>query len=133
MGVGRIRRSIEGAGGVIDGLRRRDERADGAAIKRRFIMWNDAHELLRADHVLFGQLADAIAGTSAELEYVTDDALLLQRAVFVGTPALDVYAEDPRGQFVRWHGEPGEEAARWRAVTWREGPSVGRFEIPARW
>lgn len=134
LGVERLRRSIDGQRGVIDALRRPAAHSNGKALKRRFIVWDDAHELLRADHVLFGQLADAIAGTSAELEYVIDDALLLQRAVFVGTPALDVYAEDPRGQFSRWYCGPSEEP-RWRRVTWREGPSVGRFEIPppGRW
>ena len=32
-------------------------------------------------------------------EYVTDDLLLLTRAVFIGSGTLEMYAEDPKGQF----------------------------------
>lgn len=118
-----LERRIGGPLGVSSLLRSRESFPGRVASKFRYLMWHDADVLVREDHDLFGEAADAIAGVSAELEYVCDDALLIQRAVFVGGPLLAVYADNPRGQFQSWradgHGEPF-----WKVVTGVERPAV---------
>lgn len=123
---GRVRRSIDARGGIVDALRSVSDRARN--FKRRFIIWHDADVLLRHDHKLFGRLADAMMGVSAELEYASEDLLLIQRVVFVGAPSLDLYAEDPRGQFRRWYAERNEEPL-WKTVTGVSAPRVLRYRI----
>lgn len=126
LGVGRIRRSIDARGGVVDALRRLAEGRQGT--KHRYIVWQDAHVMLRADHKLFGRLADAMMGVSAELEYTSEDMLLIQRTVFVGGAALDMYAEDPCAQFRRWYAERYEEPL-WATITGVKAPPVLRYQI----
>lgn len=128
LGVDRIRRSIDATRGIVDTLRRRHRSAEQPAQKRRFYLWHDAHVLLAADHILFGRLVDALAGVAAEAEYATDDLLLIQRAVFIGTAAIDLYAEDTRGQFRSWYRE-GREQPLWRVVTGVRRPPVLSYRI----
>ncbi len=130
IGFDRIRRTVDKDGGIVGALRRRLTPSGGRPIKRRYYIWQDAHVLLRADHRLFGRLVDAIAGVAAEAEYASEDMLLLQRAVFVGTPSLDVYAEDPQGQFRSWWMEEREEPL-WRVVSGVEAPPFLRYRIEA--
>ena len=129
LGVDRLRRRIHGPRGVHDALQHQPIATNGKPIKYRFVIWDDAHTLLKNDPALFGQLADALAGVSAKLEFSTTGPLLLQRAIFVGTAALDLYAEDPRGQFARWFTLP-EAKSPWPRLTGRKRPTVGRFSIP---
>lgn len=126
LGLPRVRRSVEARGGVVDALRRAPESTP--AIKRRFYIWHDAHVLLNQDHRLFGRLVDALAGVAAEAEYATEDLLCLHRAVFIGSPALDMYAEDRRGQFRSWLREKGE-VPLWRIVTGLKRPPIARYAI----
>lgn len=128
MGFERIERRIDTPTGIVGTLRRRPTRKGERPIKRRFYIWLDADALLRRDHLLFGRLVDAIAGVAAEHEYANEDLLLLQRAVFVGGPSLDVYAEDPRGQFRAWWSDDGEDPL-WRVVTGVESPRLLRYQI----
>ena len=118
-----LERRVDGPLGVASLLRSRECFPGRPASKFRYMMWHDADFLVREDHGLFGQAADAIAGVSAELEYVCDDALLIQRSIYVGGPLLAVYAENPRGQFQTWredeHGEPF-----WKMVTGVERPPI---------
>ncbi|MBX3404778.1 MAG: hypothetical protein KF699_15315 [Phycisphaeraceae bacterium] len=126
--VGQIAARMEGPGGIIDGLSRRASATGEPALKRRFFIWSDADVLLRTDHRLFGRVVDAIAGVAAESEYASEDMLFLQRAVFVGSSVLDVYAEDPRGQFRSWWAEDGEDPF-WSVVTGRSRPVFLRYRI----
>src|SRR6185436_4567590 len=41
IGEGRIRRSIDAKGGIVDALRRRPQPIKGRAIRRRFYLWHD--------------------------------------------------------------------------------------------
>lgn len=132
---GEIDLTVDGDSGVVSALRRRPVTGDGGdgdgggrPLKRRFLLWREAHVLLKHEPRLFGRLADAIVGVAAEGEFVSDDVLFLQRAVFVGAPALDVYAEDPRSQFNAWFVE-ADEAPLWRVITGLRGPSVARWRI----
>lgn len=129
LGVGEVAPVIDSVRGVDGALRRRP--VGGAhALKRRYIVWTDAHVLLRVDPRLFGRLVDAIAGVAADEELCGEDLLLLQRAVFVGRPSLDLYAEDPRGQFRSWFAEAGE-APLWGVLTGLAAPRVRSWRIGA--
>jgi hypothetical protein len=125
-----LQRRIDGPGGIVSLLRERSLFRGRTATKFRFYVWHDADVLLRSDHKLFGRLVDAFAGVAAEAEYVSDDVLLLHRAVFVGSSILDVYAEDPRGQFRAWHDD-GQGEPFWRVVTGIDAPSCMRYRIDA--
>ncbi len=128
LGFERIDRAIDTPPGVVGSLRRRLTPKGSEPIKQRFYLWLDADVLLRRDAQLFGRLVDAITGVAAESEYVSEDLLLLQRAIFVGGAALDVYAEDPRGQFSAWWSDDGEDPL-WRVVTGVAAPKLHRYEI----
>lgn len=123
-----LTRRIDGPSGVVQLLRSRASFRGRPETKYRYYLWHDADVLLKANHRLFGQLVDAMAGVAAEAEYVSDDLLLIHRAVFVGGPVLDVYAEDGKSQFQKWlvdeQGEPF-----WKVVTGLEAPPVMRYRI----
>lgn len=135
MGIGRMKRVIDGPEGVLAALRTRT--AQGHVIKRRFIVWQDADYLLKKDAALFGRLVDAIAGVAAEHEYTSEDLLVIQRGIFIGGSVLDVYAEDEQGQFRSWLSEDmavgaageGVQLPLWNVITGVEAPSFVRYEI----
>lgn len=123
-----LERRIDGINGVASLLRSRQTLQNRVASRYRYYIWHDAEVLLRQDPLLFGRLAETFAGVAAESEYVSDDLLLIHRAVFVGGPSLDLYAEHPEGQFQSWvkdeHPEPF-----WQVVTGLERPPVLRYQI----
>jgi hypothetical protein len=59
---------------------------------------------------------------------VSDDALLLHRAVLIGSSMLDLYAEDPAGQCCRWHDD-GQGEPFWQVVTGIDAPPFMRYRI----
>ncbi|MCG3123105.1 MAG: hypothetical protein GIKADHBN_01514 [Phycisphaerales bacterium] len=122
-------RRIDGPSGVTALLRHRHELRGKVASKYRYYIWHDADHLLERDRKLFGRLVDAFAGVAAEAEYCDDDLLLIHRAVFVGGPLLDLYAEDPRGQFQQWAMDEGHDEAFWEVVTGIEKPPVLKYSI----
>ncbi|MFN7020875.1 MAG: hypothetical protein ACK4WH_06060, partial [Phycisphaerales bacterium] len=130
LGTGRIAREIDSPLGVVGSLRRRPSPGGSEPIKSRYYIWSEAHQLLRRDPDLFGRLVDALAGVAADEEYVSEDLLLLHRAVFVGGPSLDVYAEDPRGQFRRWWSDRGEPGF-WQVRTGVAAPKLVSRSIEA--
>ena len=76
------------------------------------IIWHEAHVLLREDPKLFGRAADAIMGVAAEHEFCSDDVLLIQPLAYSwGACSLEMYAEDPMGQFSTWYSEDGGAGA----------------------
>ncbi len=123
-----LQRRLEGPGGIADLLRQRASFRGRAESKFRFYIWHDADVLLRANHKLFGRIVDAMSGVAAEAEYVSDDLLLVHRSVYVGSSILDVYAEDPRGQFQSW-ADDGSGEPFWRVVTGLERPPFLRYRV----
>lgn len=123
-----LERRIHGPHGVVNLLRERAHFRGRSDSKYRFYIWHDADVLLKHDAGLFGQLLDAFAGVAAEAEYVSDDALLLHRAVLIGSSMLDMYAEDPSGQCCRWHDD-GQGEPFWQVVTGIEAPPFMRYRI----
>ncbi len=135
MGLERVRARIDGTspsgvGSVIEALRSRSPVEESQRIKHRFVIWHDAHVLLKADHRLFGRLVDALAGVAAEHEYCNEDLLLLQRVVFIGGPALSGYHEDERGQFRSWYRE-ADEAPLWGVQSGVARPPVALMRLGA--
>lgn len=129
--VGPIATSIDGSRGVVAAMRRRqslDSCGDQRSVKRRYLVWNDADALLKHDAELFGRVADALMGVCAEEEFINEDLLMLQRVVFVGRAALDLYAEDARGQFCSWFSEGGEDPL-WSVITGLKSPPLTRYAI----
>lgn len=126
---GPIARRIDGTEGIVAALRSRS--SGPYAVRTRYLLWSEADRLLEAAPESFAAVADAIAGVSAEAEYVSEDALLVQRCVYVGGPALAEYARDPSGAFRAWQPPAGAPAGRrdgvvpfWRLVTGLESPPV---------
>lgn len=122
-------RRIDGPSGVVSLLRHRHTFRGKTASKYRYYVWHDADHLLERDRGLFGRLADAFAGVAAESEYCDDDLLLIHRAVFVGGPRLELYAEDPLGQFQRWAMDDGHDEPFWQVVTGVDRPPILRYSI----
>jgi hypothetical protein len=123
-----LRRRIDGIDGVSALLRYRTSVSGRRAARFRYYVWHDADVLLRSDRALFGRLADAMAGVAAEAEYVSDDLLLIHRAVYVGGRDLVEYFDDEEGQFRSWwkddFGEPF-----WKVVTGLDAPSCVTCDI----
>jgi len=124
-----LERRLDGPGGIASLLRRRQYFSSRPPSKFRFYVWHDADHLLRNDRALFGRIVDTMAGVAAESEYCDDDLLLIHRAVFVGGPLLDLYAEDPSGQFQSWACDPGHDEPFWEVVTGIERPPMLRYAI----
>ena len=130
--AGPLERAVEGKRGIIDTLRRRPSESvllgSAGLVKHRYLVWRDADAMLTSDPALFGRLVDAMVGVAAESEYASEDRLLIQRVLFIGSEPLRTYADDPNGQFRRWLSEgPGEPF--WSTVSGITTPPVKRFEI----
>ncbi|MEX2217302.1 MAG: hypothetical protein WD749_00965 [Phycisphaerales bacterium] len=121
-------RRIDGRRGVTALLRSREVFRGRPNTKFRFYIWNDADTLLRHDEPLLWRLHDAIAGVAAESEYVSDDLLLIHRAVYIGCPILGDAADKDAGPFRAWHDD-GSDEPFWQLVTGIEQPPVMRYKI----
>ena len=121
-------RRIDGPRGVTSLLRTRDPSGPSRPSRFRYYIWHDADVMLRENRRLFGRLVDAMAGVAAEAEYASDDLLLIQRCVFVGSDRLQVYSDDPSGQFSQWMMDEFDEPF-WQVVTGLEAPRFLRFDL----
>ena len=126
----RIKRSIEGAGGVIERLRERTSETGLPASRHRYYLWRDADVLLRHDRALFGQLVSAIMGVAAEAEYTGEDLLMVHRLVLIGGPELSAYAEEADSALHHWFDRPaGQNKPLWRVISGLERPPVARLAL----
>jgi hypothetical protein len=123
-------RRIDGPGGVAALLRNRLIVRGKPATKFRYYLWHDADLLLRREPMVFAKLVDAIAGVAAEAEYVSDDLLLIHRAVFIGGPLLADVSKDERGPFRSWLADEFGEPF-WRVVTGLENPPFMTYSVDA--
>lgn len=124
-----LERRVNGPSGVVNLLRHRQTFGLQAPAKFRFYIWHDADTLLRSDPMLFGHLVEAVAGVAAEAEYVCDDLLLIHRALLIGGPDLEAYADLPNGQCRSWVHDDDEPF--WQVVTGIEQPSFIKYDIDA--
>jgi hypothetical protein len=123
-----LERRLHGPRGAVNLLRSRPSLRGRSPSKHRYYIWHDADTLLKADPNLFGQIVDCLSGVAAEAEYVSDDLLLLHRAVYIGGPILDLYAQNPKAQFQSWYND-GHDQPFWQAVTDIAAPSFVRYPI----
>lgn len=123
-----LARRIHGNGGIVTLLRQRETFQFRAPPKFRYYVWHDCDVLIKRDPVLFGRLADALMGVAAENEYASDDALMVQRVVFMGGRVLREYAMDGRGQLRSWYDD-GHPDPFWRVVTGIDAPAVQTYQI----
>jgi len=123
-----LARRIHGPGGVTDLLRTRTSHKGRPASKFRYYIWHDADVLMQRDRALFGQLVDALAGVAAECEYVSDDLLIIQRAVLVGGSPLSEYLRDAKGQCRAWYDD-GMGEPFWKVVTGIDQPAFSGYPI----
>lgn len=124
-----VDRRIDGPRGLTSLLRSREMFRGRPASKFRFYIWHDADVLLMKDEPLFGSLVDAMAGVAAEAEYVSDDLLMIHRAVFVGGPLLATYANKELGQFKSWRVDTLGAEPFWQVVTGLERPPMMAYSI----
>jgi hypothetical protein len=122
-------RRIDGPRGLTSLLRSRQIYRGRTPSKFRFYIWHDADVLLSEDEALFGRLVDAISGIAAEAEYVSDDLLLIHRAVYVGSSLLARYAANPAGQFQSWASDSDFDEPFWQVVTGLERPPFSQYLI----
>lgn len=127
-GCSSVKRQIDGPDGLVALLRSRHALRIRPASRYRYYVWNDADVLLKRDHKLFGRIVDALAGVAAEAEYASDELLLVQRAVFVGGPMLDLYSESTKGQFRSWYDD-GLGEPFWQMVTGIDAPPILRYQV----
>lgn len=128
--VDKLARTIDGAHGVAAVLRSRSTMGTGPGPRQRFFLWHDADVLLRHNPALFGKIAEAMAGVSAELEYAGDGPLLIQRCVYMGGPRLATEARRPDSLLNRWADE-GPGVPFWSLVTGEKHPQTALCGIDA--
>ena len=114
---------IDGPNGLTELLRSTESWPGELPARARYVIWNDADVLLRADPEVFAQVVDAMLGVAAESEYASSHRLMLQRAVFTGGPLLERFARDSRSPFRCWQAE-GHEEPFWRMVSGLDLPPV---------
>lgn len=121
--VHRLLRRVDGPDGVTEALRSRRSFGVRPVGRQRYIIWNEADALLDASPELHADLVDALLGVSAEMEYASDDVLMIQRVLFVGGERLREAASAPGGAFRAWRSVSGE-LPFWRVVTGVERPPL---------
>ncbi|MHC4989410.1 MAG: hypothetical protein ACYTGC_00375 [Planctomycetota bacterium] len=83
-------------------------------VRHRFIIWDDADEMLEHDVRQFSEIVNAMMAVAAEHEHITPEPLIVQRMMFIGGDKLGAYAEEEGGQFCQWLAAPG--GAPFRAI-----------------
>lgn len=125
-----LARTVDGSHGVASILRSRSDMGSRAPVRQRYFLWHDADVLLRRDPRLFGQLAEVIAGVSAELEFAGDAQLVIQRCVYIGGDRLADEVRDPASMLNRW-ADDGPGVPFWSLVTGEDHPSTALCSIDA--
>ncbi|MCA9278149.1 MAG: hypothetical protein H6815_05080 [Phycisphaeraceae bacterium] len=125
-----ISRRITGPGSIAWALRQRNETLGQLPARHRFHIWHDADALYQANPQLFAELVDTITGVSAEAEFVSDEPLLLQRLVVVGSPLLEPVFDNDAGPFHSWLDDEFPEPF-WRVVTGVDRPDFVLLSIEA--
>lgn len=125
--VDELARTIDGPRGVVNALRERSGVPGRPAPRQRVLVWHDADVLCRARPGLFGDLVEAIAGVSGELEFAGDEGVFIQRAVLLGSERLRDAAREAGSACRAWREEGG--VAFWGLVTGLDRPPVSVCSI----
>lgn len=130
-----LARTIDGPRGVVAALRQRTCIPGRPAPRQRILLWHDAEVLERARPRMFAELAEAITGVSAELEFASDGGIFLQRCIFLGPERLRDAARAPGSCFRAWTDESGEGGGGrggvpfWSLVSGLDRPPVSICSI----
>ncbi|MCC5822073.1 MAG: hypothetical protein LAT64_14480 [Phycisphaerales bacterium] len=127
--VDELARTIDGPRGVVAALRQRSLIPGRTPPRQRVLIWHDADVLCRARPGLFADLAEAITGVSAELEFASDAGIFVQRAVFLGPERLRDFARQPGSCFRTWKDDGG--VPFWSLVSGLDRPPVSVCSIDA--
>lgn len=123
-----LARTIDGPRGVVAALRRRASVPGRPSPRQRVLLWHDAEVLERARPRIFADLAEAVTGVSAELEFASDGPVFLQRCVFLGPERLRAAARAPGSCFRAWKDE-GSGVPFWSLVSGLDRPPVSICSI----
>ena len=126
--VDQLARTVDGPKGLASILRSKTGMHSRQPTRQRFFLWHDADVLIRHNPGLFGQVAEVIAGVSAELEYAGDGGLMIQRCIYMGGSRLADLARDPDSMLNRW-AEDGPGVPFWSLVTGEETPTTALCSI----
>ena len=123
-----LARSVDGAKGLASILRTRGGMYARIPTRQRIFLWHDADVLIRHDPELFGQVAEVMAGVSAELEFAGEGSLMIQRCVYMGGSRLAEVARDPESMLNRW-ADDGPGVPFWSLVTGEDSPTTSLCSI----
>ena len=114
--LGMASRKPPNLGRIIETLRQASP-----GVRRRYLVWNDADEMLERGVARFARVVAALMAVAVEHEYFGPEPLVLQRVVLTGGAKLGAYAEDERGPFCCW---PEEESFASNESSIRSDPSA---------
>ncbi len=92
-------------------------------VRRRFVVWHEAHVFAKAEPDLFWQTVDVMMGVAAEHEYASEEKLLLTRCIFTGDPSLLDFRA-----FREWWPE-GDSQPLWQVVSGLDAPPTLGVEL----
>tara|TARA_R110002072_G_scaffold152120_1_gene301721 strand:+ start:926 stop:1582 length:657 start_codon:yes stop_codon:yes gene_type:complete len=120
--VDKLSRSVDGPWGISSLLRQRSTVPGRRSERMRVFVWHDADLLVRRNRALFQVIAEVMAGVSAEMEYADDGAVLVQRCVYVGSPAIEREARRVDSRLNSWGGSVSGEIPFWELVSGQATP-----------
>lgn len=123
-----LARDINAAGGVAALVRTVEPLGFSPGPKRRFYVWHDADASIRSDVRLFGEVAEALLGVAADVEFGMDDQLVIHRAIFLGDALLAAYHDDPAGRLRSWSNDRVGEPF-WASVSGIAAPMVDLYTM----
>lgn len=120
--VDKLSRSVDGPWGISSLLRQRSTVPGRRSERMRVFVWHDADLLVRRNRALFQDIAEVMAGVSAEMEYADDGAVLVQRCVYMGSPAIEREARRVDSRLNSWGGSVSGEIPFWELVSGQATP-----------
>lgn len=120
--VDKLSRSVDGPWGVSSLLRQRCSVPGRRRERMRVFVWHDADILVRRDRALFQDLAEAMAGVSAEMEFADEGGVLIQRCVYVGSGAIEREARRVDSRLNSWSPVTDGEIPFWGLVSGQASP-----------
>lgn len=127
--VDKLSRTVDGPHGISSLLRQRCTMPGRRNERMRVFVWHDADLLVRRDRGLFQDIAEVMAGVSAEMEYADDGLLLIQRCVYVGSSRLMREGRRVDSRLNSWSPAPIGEIPFWGLVSGQVTPRTALCSI----
>jgi len=122
--IDQLSRSVDGPWGVSSLLRQRCGVPGRRRERMRVFVWHDADLLARRNRGLFQDLAEVMAGVSAEMEYADDGSVLIQRCVYIGSAAIEREARRVDSRLNSWGPAAEGELPFWELVSGQATPKT---------